>query len=1186
MRSTRLFLFVVLVFISSIPFAFAEFGTGLHYWKGDDNQEDSIGSNTLTTSDGTAGYAAGIINNAFDGSEIVYNDTLADSDNIRTIDFWFDYPDTVNGYFFYLDDGTATNRFSMYAKTAPDELETLLTIGGANKCGGYLSDAGNLAGGLHHIVAKFGTNGFKVYIDGTERISAACTDVPTVAFDKVSLCPDTAACDYIDNIYLTEHNYTSSDVTDSYNGGAGYEFSTTSPSSINVTIDYPVNNYAFNESRLEDVGHNIQINLTSNQTNATCYINDTNFISLWDTNLSRRFDYQEHANSTRTQYQYKNEENYSNDGSWTLANPFHNFIDGDYTTSAIVSGPPPASARVYINYTKPDYAIFGSLIQLKTEHETINLTINDSCWSWNDEKLSFKVTSFTGGAADENTLLDCFNGSGWTRTYSTPTDIDHYIIYEEGIYWKYADDSFYNNTPLSDGIYNLEITCNDTVSTVNGSDTVTFKIDTAFPTITLNEGNGFTTLNISNVSNYHSSLPLNFTFNDNIQLFAYEINISQGSFIGFNITNTTLNSQQANYSDILDVSSWDDGLYNIFVTSSDAHTKTRIEDYSIAKTLNKLTFNTEEKNVVQISSIGAIGTDAIKEKDRYSFEFNYLLSDSERTYIVESDKKIHYYPDSKYKAHFVVWNNDLKQGNWIDFEGYGNNYEVNKVSDFKYEVIFRDLPVTKSAKFSSIGGLNVYEVNYEWYKGNYSLDYTTPATTGSSQTFSLNITKEVSATPNIEASFVYDGTQRTVTKTNTSTYANFEADFNIPESEETYNFTWYINVTKPDGKMYNFTVDDQQDVFFATLNITFYDEENRTLITEDITAYLTLEQTRESTTSTGNLLLGNLTLGEYFIQAESENYPRRGVYFTIVNQSQNLDVYLVKDLIGNQYIDYYVRNTGKENLEDVRLTFQRLYNGTYTTVAQFETDYAGQGQIFQDQQNEYRVILDHDDYPIKTIDLIPLQTSYEIILDSASESAYDSVFQGISYRLYPKDRILNVTDEFVPIILDIYASDSSLEWYAVRLTNHSYECIPSSCLHNVTGNPSGGTAMVQIKGNYSGTFDVEYIFKRTGFGVQYIHGSLYGFQIIEAFLGHNFAVFVEELRSSVGGKVALAVLAGVGTAALVALASQMGIVGLGVLLVVVMANIFFTLAGFIDGIIGMITIIVGILLYVILARDG
>lgn len=44
---------------------------------------------------------------------------------------------------------------------------------------------------------------------------------------------------------------------------------------INVTITYPEDNYGFNASKLTDIGHNVWINASFNQSNVTCFHNDT-----------------------------------------------------------------------------------------------------------------------------------------------------------------------------------------------------------------------------------------------------------------------------------------------------------------------------------------------------------------------------------------------------------------------------------------------------------------------------------------------------------------------------------------------------------------------------------------------------------------------------------------------------------------------------------------------------------------------------------------------------------------------------------------------------------------------------------------------------------------------------------------------------------------------------------------------
>jgi hypothetical protein len=799
----------------------------------------------------------------------------------------------------------------------------------------------------------------------------------------------------------------------------------------------------------------------------------------------------------------------------------------------------------------------------------------------NDLKFRFNVTITNQSDApiDNCTLYTDETGSWEVEENMTNVDINI--------------TQTFNHSFTADGTYLWNVLCSDGDTTDWGNQNFSISIDTVSPNITINPTNTFTINNLSIDNQYLDLFQFNLTFEDDTDLFGILINVTKDGVSYFNFTNFSLSGNTVyDYINEINISSFPEGVYDINITVADSHTKNEIEDYGINQFGNKLTFNTEEGNIISIASDGAWNTfyektnkeeNSNNKKDRYSFGFDYIFADNKRTYILESNKPIIYIGNDKFIGHFIVWDNEKRQGNWIDFENLEDgDAKVTKINDYKYEIRFDNLLVKNKVKFNSIGGLNEVEEDYQWYRGSFDNTFTTPATTGSTQTFSLNITKKDGFVENVNATFTYNESSKTVTKTEFENYIEFSSSFNLPEEESTFDLQWSVNVTQNDSSSYQFTINDTQEVFFAQITINLFDEENQTPINETGTLYLTLEQSITRTITNGTLNVGNLTLGEYFIQAETPSYPRRGVFFTVTNQTNELDLYLVKDVLGNDFIDYILFGDDQVAIEDARFTFQKSINNSYITMAQFETDFAGQGRIFQDQANEYRIIIDAPgDFDLKTINLFPLKTEYSIILETLRTSLYTNVYEGIQYKFGPSDMTLNVTQVPYNIFLDIFADDSSLEYFGVQLTNHSYTCIPASCITNISGSPAGGVATVQLIGNETGTFDVVYFFKRSGFNVQYIHGSLK--QLIVFIVGERLADRLAELRANLGSELMATIFAAIMTTILVVLAAQFGVAGTALMGVATFGNMFFIAAKFINPVIGIILIIVGITVWVILA---
>ncbi len=756
-----------------------------------------------------------------------------------------------------------------------------------------------------------------------------------------------------------------------------------------------------------------------------------------------------------------------------------------------------------------------------------------------------------------------------------------------------------NNTVFSfnpmnlttDGIFAWNVGC----LTPNGSsffaaNNFTLTIDTTLPVISINPNNAFTSSNQSRVIQYENNTFFNITVSDERDLFAFEINVTKNGILFFNHTNSSLSGNtNSTFSETVSALGWAAGLYDIKLIASDSHTKTLINDYEVQQVFNKIKFRTTENNLIEVSSFGALSTDFKKNIDRYSFSFNYLLTSNTRTFTLESESQIYYLPDSEYNAHFVIWNGITKKGNWIDFEGIGKVYEVVKINDNTYYITFMNLPIKRSITINSIGGLNVVTENYNWYRGTTIHSFSSSATTESVQVFSLNVTKLSGFVEEINTTFFYNNTKRTLTKTEGDEFTFFTTNFVVPDVEQSFSLEWIVNITQNDSNQYNFSINAQQNVLLASLNITFLDEQNQSLIRENVTAVLTLEQTRQGTSDTGHILFGNLTLGNYFIQGESATYNRRGIFLDLIDQSTNLTIYLLKDITGTSDIDYFIKTTSQRNIENVKMTFQRPINSTFITVAEVETDFAGQVRVFQDQTVEYRIILTHPDFPTKVITLRPLLTSYTIFIDEPVESLYNNVWEGIIYSLKPRQRVFNISTVPLEVSIDLFADDGSLEYFGVFIDGHSFTCVPASCVSNITGSPFGGLATVNITGSSEGSFDVHYFFKRNGFNVQFFHGDLYWFQLFIAIFGDNIANWLEQLVDGLGGradsKVMLSIFAAILTAVLVVIASQLGVIGLPLVLVAVIGNIFFVLARMIPIFTGIVTIIVGIFAYIVLARD-
>lgn len=154
-------------------------------------------------------------------------------------------------------------------------------------------------------------------------------------------------------------------------------------------------------------------------------------------------------------------------GSYTCSGDFYDAVfpcnesyDGiwDVTNNGAIYGAPSNNATVYINYTKPDWAVNDSLWMVQThngsEFITFNLSILDSCWDYN-ETLQLRFDSYLDTLAYSD--YQCNNGSWQLLHQISGGTIASALMVEEGMHW------------VSDVTFNSTITNNPTNVTCVGT---------------------------------------------------------------------------------------------------------------------------------------------------------------------------------------------------------------------------------------------------------------------------------------------------------------------------------------------------------------------------------------------------------------------------------------------------------------------------------------------------------------------------------------------------------------------------------------------------------------------------------------------------------------------------------------------------------------------------------------------
>lgn len=363
-----------------------------------------------------------------------------------------------------------------------------------------------------------------------------------------------------------------------------------------------------------------------------------------------------------------------------------------------------------------------------------------------------------------------------------------------------------------------------------------------------------------------------------------------------------------------------------------------------------------------------------------------------------------------------------------------------------------------------------------------------------------------------------------------------------------------------------------------TETVSIINELTQQLITENINVYIEGIDELYTSTNTGNFTITDIPTGERLFTFEGENWTRRAYLKTSGQDSLTFNAYLLKDTYENALIiDYIFRDSSQDRISDAKITFKKEIDGVYKTIHSEYTDYAGQLRLSQDSNTEYRIIFEHPNYATRTFDLRPIKTEYNIQVVSNGTNSGDTVFDGIKYYYTPQVDVFNASG-WQWINFSLYSS-GDLEYFGLRLDNHSYTCDPASC--EVTEYTStGGTISININLDEVGSFQRELYFKRSGYSEQEINFNIAS--VVNLLRGvYNIWESVAEFREEIG-PVYSAIIGSIMIVAAVGTAAELGIFGFGLILLAVLVNIGAGLLGFYSIWIALLMAIFGLAIYFML----
>lgn len=755
----------------------------------------------------------------------------------------------------------------------------------------------------------------------------------------------------------------------------------------------------------------------------------------------------------------------------------------------------------------------------------------------------------------------------WLWFGTAPLDNQDELMVNNGTGVSMSGNQLYYNWTMNlstDGDYTFTAGVQNTTSGLFSTNTSrTFTLDTSKPSITLQPNSNLSAANTTIISPYLQNLSINFSFADP-NLFQVLLNLTNGSGI-WDYLNTSLGgAKTVNYSTSIYLGNFSLGNYTFKTLATDSHTKNKIGDYKINRGFYSIRYRTQEGNDITIEADSATWlVDTEKKEDRYEFNFDFILSKPEYKFLITSDHKLTYLEDSEYKGHFVSITSE-GQGNWLDFENEylsRGDYSVKQIDDRIFELTITSNGM-KKFKFRSLGGVNLQEKHYILKIGGVADFFVNNSQTN----------KPINFTLTIDGNTVVQGGNETGARAVNLTRGEHSLVFS---SAGLTNFSTSINTTL---QYVNYSY-----LMYPTNSVIgkIYNEDNNLTITEELTVVYKKGNVSNSTkTTTGDLLLYGIPVGLWNIKIYGTNWPLREYFATVTNSSNtNLNAYMLNTTFSSKTLN--VLTGAGDPIETANLTFLRDIQGSVgVTVGQKQTDFAGQAIITLDQFTRYTILISAGGYPLKSIELEPTSSSYDIVL-SAADGGFQNPFGDISYTTSPTTESRNLTTNHLNLSILYASGNSNLEFFGM-MVNSSFNCTPTPCKTNSTGSPAGGLSFLTIIPNETGTAAVTYFFKPLGepsytftknyLFTGYIPPSDYSFVKTTEVYGKSF---------STAGKTIFAVM---GTTALVGTAAEIGIFGLPLILVTILGLGYFAIVGWLSKVIVGLCIIIGLAVFAVFSR--
>lgn len=587
----------------------------------------------------------------------------------------------------------------------------------------------------------------------------------------------------------------------------------------------------------------------------------------------------------------------------------------------------------------------------------------------------------------------------------------------------------FNVTFVEDGAFNYSFQCWNGINETNTTPT-NFFMDFEDPAIVTNF--------VNNSLYFIDFLTGQWNFTDNILLHTFNISIDDI------LLNSTVHIHQTNFQYNLsrNVTNLTAGLHNITVFITDGHTASSLkQDYEWKNGLfnDYLEYTLPSGNYVRTELKDSSLFDSwttTRLFDRYT---QTLVPNNPSDTIVlveESDDEI-----------FIVNKPGHYNGQWIIIGNHWKDYvlkdepnavvSIKRISKYEVEVTISGIKNTERLEFESIGDLNILEVNYGFYVSGAKETFSSSVLEFENQVMSFRMNKSVGITT--DAQLFYNGTERTVSTTDFTTYDLYSASFTTPEIDliqDNITFYWQYDFTGPvDNEVGNLTFNqsvnsigfDNCTTYTArAINFSVRNETDSSLIIDNSTTiqgYFKAWKSSESNFTEFNLTWGgqnqNDTLiyglcidpadANYTMDAQLEydatGFEKKLYYlndYAIDNSTNLIDLFLTD---GTTQVELTVKDFDDSVVDNavIKVLSYDIATDSSTTTEIVETDSNGQAFVQLVLNTEWYVFIVEVDGVVKlqTIPTKITSTTKTLRIDLSDIRYFDryDVTRGITHSL-------------------------------------------------------------------------------------------------------------------------------------------------------------------------------------------